>query len=155
MTNTIQRDALACFARNEETPDDIFQTLQSRMRQMLGTAVKHLNENQLLFITSNIELPAGLIAGLKEWQTSRVAIQSSDFELLACPLKVCLSDAFGEPNIRPEDRTYFESQMKDAGFAVVAPCGGSTVDPVAIFVRLRAVEEMDERIASSNKQSAL
>jgi len=139
-------DALLCFARsNLQTPDEVFDMIQERMRMAIGTALKELSEYNLMYNLAQYEAwfkaqstnESPTIDDLKSWHCGEVLFKTKFFDANIHFLNGgSIADVMGVPSISQIDRLNISQ--------VVADGKDSKIDPVAAFVVLAALNRIDE-----------
>lgn len=134
-------DPLLCFARSaQQTPDEVFDMLQERMKTMLGLK---LQEERCSGSSGKNSSPAS--KKLIDWRRSSDIISAKEFDKVGQKYGLSMADVLGCPVIRPEDRKEIAKSFvhtDSKGF-----------DPVAVLVTLTVFDRL-EWISETRKMVA-
>lgn len=137
-------DPLLCFARSKhQTPDEVFDMLQERMRTIVGTSLASKGDEYEKWLVSKTNIGWPSVGSIKDWQHGDLIFDSNCFDAFASYLGVSIADVMGTPVIAEDDQL------------IIGKTIGSTseagLDPVSIFVVLAALDRIDE-IAEDRRQ---
>lgn len=123
-------DPILCFARSEDqTPDEVFDMIQERMKTLLGNVISG-RESNVVGMCDGDEFEE-----LKNWNRGKAALSTNDFYRLGGGYGLEVADVLGKPKIAERDRQEILSQFEK---------NGTQLDAAIAYVTLATMDRIDE-----------
>ena len=148
-------NALMCFASSDQqTPDDVFNMIQERMRTVVGIALNTIGDEYEKRLASCVSSGFPSVESLKDWHHGEILFSPKCFDEAAASLRLSTADVLGAPSISDTDWFAIQKAWTFQSRKDEAPLDYNGLDPAAIFVIFLTLDEIDNKVQERQKISA-